>query len=358
MNPYPVNRDNPKVTVIVLTYNSSRYLDGCFGSLERADKDGLDVEIVAVDNGSSDGTPDTVRRRWPWVRVVDSGGNLGFAGGNNLAMRQALDAGRDFVFLLNHDTEVDPGFLREAVRVMGSDPSIASVQSLLLLHPERELVNSAGNAIHFLGFGYCMDYRKSAADIDRETVRDIPYASGAAVLYRAAALREAGLFDDRLFMYHEDLDIGWRLRLCGYRNVLAPKSVVYHKYEFSRSIGKYYYMERNRYIVLLKNLRLWTFIVIAPALALTEAALMFTAFRGGWWSKKFKALTYFLDPRAWRHILEERGRVEKMRRVGDREIVRQFTPVIRDQEGTSLFAHFVANPLMEAAWRAIRLIII
>jgi len=350
--------DTKKVTVIVLTYNSSKYLDGCFGTLERMDRDGLDVEVVAVDNGSSDGTPDEIRRRWPRVQVMDSGGNIGFAAGNNLAMRRAIDRGRDFVFLLNHDTDVDPGFLREAVRVMKSDPKIGSVQSLLLLHPERDLVNSSGNAIHFLGFSYCMDYRKHAADIDREKARDIPSASGAAVLYRVDALRQTGLLDDSFFMYHEDLDLGWRLRLCGYRNVLAPKSVVYHKYEFSRSIAKYYYMERNRYIVLLKNMRLWTFIVIAPGLVVTEAVLMAAAFRGGWWRKKLGALTYFLDPRPWKRILKERGSVEKMRKVSDREIVRLFTPVIRDQESTSLFAYFIANPIMEATWRLMRFLII
>ncbi|MEA3248769.1 MAG: glycosyltransferase family 2 protein [Patescibacteria group bacterium] len=347
-----------KITVIVLTYNSSRYLDGCFGTLGRMETDGLEVKVVAVDNGSSDGTPDEIRKRWPRVKVVDSGGNIGFAAGNNLAMRRAVDSGDDYVFLLNHDTEVEPGFLKEAVLAMERDPKIGSAQSLLLLHPERDLVNGTGNAIHFMGFGYCMDYRKRADSIDRETVRDIPYASGAAVLYRCDSLRTTGLFDDSLFMYHEDLDLGWRLRLCGFRNVLAPKSVVYHKYEFSRSIGKYYYMERNRYIVLLKNLRLWTFVVLAPGLVLTEAVLMLAAFHGGWWRKKFQALMYFMDSRSWRNILAERGRVEKIRKVSDRRIVREFTPVIRGQESTSLFAHFIANPLMEAAWRLMRLFII
>jgi GT2 family glycosyltransferase len=350
--------EHPSITVIVLTYNSSKYLDGCFGTLDRMDTDGLDVEIVVVDNASNDGTPDVIRERWPGVLVVESGGNVGFAAGNNIAMRQAIDSGRDYVFLLNHDTEVEPGFLREAVQAAEADDSVGAVQSLLLLHPERDLVNATGNAVHFLGFGYCMDYRKPVSDIDRESLKEIAYASGAAVLYRCEALKETGLFDESLFMYHEDLDLGWRLRLCGYRNVMTPKSVVYHKYEFSRSIGKYYFMERNRYIVLLKNLRVWTFVIIAAPLAFTEAVLMLTAFRGGWWKKKMKALTYFLDPRPWGHILKERDRVAAMRKVGDREIVRLFTPVIRDQEGVGFFARFIANPLMEAAWRVMRFIII
>jgi len=339
-----------KVTIIVLTYNSSKYLDGLFGSLEKMERGSLAVKVVAIDNGSSDGTTDIIRQKFPWVSVQDSGGNFGFAGGNNIVMRQALERGDDYVYLLNPDTEVESNFLLEAVRAAESDPNIGSVQSLLLLHPERDLVNSTGNAIHFLGFGYCCDYRKQVEQIDRETVRDITYPSGAGMLLRCSALRQVGLFDTRLFMYHEDLDLGWRLRLAGYRNVLAPKSVVWHKYEFSRSIGKWYYMERNRYIVLLKNLRLWSIIVLAPGLIATEVFMAFPAVRGGWWPKKVKALVYFLKPRAWKHIWREREAVAGIRRISDREAMRRFTYEIRDQNGVSMFTMFVANPLMARAW--------
>ena len=344
----------PKVAVIVLTFNSSKYLDGCFGTLEKMNSEGLEADVLVVDNGSSDGTPAEIRRRWPSFGVVDTGSNLGFASGNNVGIRLAIERGADYVFLLNHDTEVEPNFLVEAVRAAESDPRVGSVQSLLLLHPDRELVNSTGNAVHFLGFGYCQDYRRRVDRIDAETVREIPYASGAAVLCRSAALKQVGDFDERFFMYHDDLDLGWRLRLAGYRNVLVPKSVVWHKYEFSRSIGKWYYMERNRYLVLFKNLRLWTLIVLAPWLVMAEAGMAVPAAFGGWWGKKVRALAYFLRPSVWRHIIKERERVAVWRKVSDREIFALFTPTIRDQEKASLFAMWVANPLLEVAWRIVR----
>ncbi|MBU0625034.1 glycosyltransferase family 2 protein [Patescibacteria group bacterium] len=346
-----------KVTIIVLTYNSSKYLDGCFGSLEKMERGDLAVEVIAVDNGSSDGTPQEITQRFPWVKVVDSGGNIGFSAGNNIAIRQALIDGADFVYLLNHDTEVEPCFLLAAVAVAETDPRIGSVQSLLLLHPERDLVNSSGNAIHFLGFGYCCDYRRPVDQLDRETVRDIAYASGAAVLFRCSALKKVGLLDERLFMYHEDLDLGWRLLLANYRNVLAPQSVVWHKYEFSRSIAKLYFMERNRYIILLKNLRLWSLLVIAPGLIIAEAFLALSAVRGGWWKKKLRALSYFLRPKAWRHIFCERDMVAATRLVSDRDILHLFTYEIRDQEGSGPFTLFIANPLMGQTWRIMKYLI-
>lgn len=347
-----------KIAVVVVTHNAGRYLDDCFGSLAAADRHGLDVDVIVVDNASTDGTAERLKHDYPAVRVLLNRKNLGFAGGNNVGIRTALDQGADYVFLLNHDTEVALDFLTEAVRVAQADEKIAAVQSLLLLHPAKDLINSAGNAIHFLGFGYCRDYRRPAAGWRHTGIREIAYASGAAVLYRASALRSVGLFDEELFLYHEDLDLGWRLRLAGFSDVLAPHSIVYHKYEFSRSIAKYYYMERNRYIVLFKNLRSWTLILLLPWLFLSETALFLAALRSGWWKQKLRVYLYFLNPAAWLRLGRERARVQSLRQVSDREIVRLFSPVIEFQDVSGPFTRYVANPLMTLLWSMLRLFII
>lgn len=347
-----------KVAVVIVTHNASRYLDDCFGSLETADHSGLDVGAIVVDNASADDTVARLKQAYPSVRVITNQKNSGFAGGNNVGIRTALEEGADYVYLLNHDTEVALDFLTEAVKVAEADEKIAAVQSLLLLHPEKDLINSAGNAIHFLGFGYCRDYRRPAATWQHTGIKEIAYASGAAVLYRAEALRQVGLFDEELFLYHEDLDLGWRLRLAGYSNVLAPHSIVYHKYEFSRSIAKYYYMERNRYIVLFKNLRPWTLILLLPWLLLSEAALFLAALRSGWWKQKLRVYLYFLNPVAWLRLGRERARVAALRQVGDREIVRLFSSTIAFQDVSGPFTRYVANPLMTLLWGALRLFIV
>jgi len=346
-----------KVAVIVVTYNSARFIDGCFGSLALMDRGEHEIAVVAIDNGSTDDTVERLKA-YPWVSTAISKKNLGFAGGNNLAMRHSLEAGADYVYLLNHDTEVTPSFLVEAVEAAEADAKVGAVQSLLLLHPDKELVNSTGNAIHFLGFGYCLDYRRRADSLKLEEHREIAYPSGAGVLLRTTALAEVGMFDEELFLYHEDLDLGWRLRLAGYVNVLAPRSVVYHKYEFSRSISKFYYMERNRYVVLMKNLRAWTLLLLAPWLLLSELALLAVSFRSGWWKEKRRVYGYFLKPAAWKHMMAGRKEAAKLRKVSDREIVRLFTPTISFQDVTGPFTKYVANPIMTAIWTVMKFLII
>lgn len=346
-----------KVAVIIVTYNAACFVPDCLGSLSRMDRAGLDADVIVVDNGSTDGTVGMLKA-YPFAEVVETGKNLGFAGGNDLGIRMALERGATYVYLLNHDTEVAPGFLVEAVRMGETDPRIGAAQSLILLSPDKDLVNTSGNAIHFLGFGYCRDYRRPVRSLRFEGRREIAYASGAGVLLRADALRKAGAFDEELFLYHEDLDLGWRLRLAGYVNVLAPASVIWHKYEFSRSIAKYYYMERNRYIVLMKNFRLWTLLLLAPFLLAVEVALFAKSLLSGWWKEKRKVYGYFLKAGAWRHIARERRAVARLRKVGDREIVRLFTPTISFQDVTGPFTKYVANPLMTAVWAVLRLLII
>lgn len=346
-----------RVAVVIVTYNSTRFLEDCFGSLSSMTKDGLEAEIIVIDNDSQDGSAEKVAA-WPFVTVVKSRENKGFAGGNNVIIRHALEAGADYVYLLNHDTEVTPGFLVEAVEAAEADANVGSVQSLILLSPDKDRINSTGNAIHFLGFGYCRDYRRAVATWTRPENPEIAYASGAGVLYRAAALREVGLLDEELFMYHEDLDLGWRLRLAGYRNVLAPSSVIYHKYEFSRSIKKYFWMERNRYVVLFKNARLWTLLLLAPFLLASEIALFLISLVRGWWREKLKVYAYFFSARVWKRIAQERAAAKKLRKASDREIARLFTSTIGYQEVASPFVTFVANPLMALTWAVLRFLVI
>ncbi len=346
-----------KVALVIVAYNARRYLDGCLGTLRQARHEQFDLEVIVVDNASRDGTAEEIKRNYPWVELIESGKNLGFAGGNNLGMRSALERGADHVYLLNQDTEVDADFLEEAVKVAEADEKIGSVQSLLLLHPEKDLINSTGNAIHFLGFGYCRNYRRPLGDWRHAGIDKIAYASGAGVLLRASALREIGLFDESLFLYHEDLDLGWRLRLAGCANVLAPHSVVYHKYEFSRSISKYYFMERNRYLVMFKNYRLWTLVVLAPWLLLSEIGLFAASLRSGWWREKLKVYAYFINPLVWLRLARDRAAVCRLRRVGDREIVSLFTPVIAFQ-GVAGPLTAVANPLMTILWFFLKFLIV
>ncbi len=340
-----------RVAIVTVTYDSAKDVDACFGSLAAARLNG--ARAIAVDNASSDGTAAAIRERHPWVDVIDAGSNLGFAGGNTLGIRRALEAGAEWIYLLNPDTDVDPAFLEEALAVADADPRAAAVQSLLLLHPDRDRVNTAGNAIHFLGFGYCGSYRARRGDVPPEP-REIAFASGAAVLLRAAALSEVGAFDETLFLYQEDQDLGIRLRLAGWRARVAPRSVVWHHYAFSRNRAKYFWLERNRYLVLAKNLRARSLVVLAPFVLLADLALLPVALAGGWLPEKLRAWRALLSPALRAHVRAERARVRALRRISDRELARWFTPALEFEGLEGGWLPRALRGPMALVWRLVR----
>ncbi|MBI2099142.1 glycosyltransferase family 2 protein [Candidatus Uhrbacteria bacterium] len=356
----------PRVAVIYLLYNGRQYLADCFASLEAMNYPAKDAEIFVIDNGSSDDGLIFFKNeilpksgtKLSKINLIENKENLGFAEGNNIGMRLALEAGFDYIYLLNQDTEVDPNFIFETVKLAEEAKSAGSIQSLILLHDNKTTVNSFGNAIHFLGFGYARGYGMNLSDVEKliaekisfEKNFKIAYGSGAGVLYRASALSEMGLFDKELFLYHEDLDLGWRLRLAGYENILAPRSWIYHKYEFSRSIKKYYWMERNRFMVMFKLYKLPTLLLLAPALLAAEAGLLLFSLRSGWFEEKIKGYKYFLSLNNWKNLLKARQMAQKARKKSDCEIVDLFTPAILFQDFKNPFVLYFVNPLLILYW--------
>jgi GT2 family glycosyltransferase len=355
-------------SIVVVAHNHAAYLPACLAALDAAGV--RDARIRFVDNASADGSADVVEGLLSGGRtrggipceVRRSAENLGFAGGNNLAVRRALEDGDEWIYFLNPDTRARPGFLDEAIAAARADARIALVQSLVLREGEGEgeaqRINTFGNAFHYLGFGYAagdgLEVGSAEAGARLSGVCDVAVASGAAFLARAAALAEIGLFDEELFLYHEDAELSLRARLAGWRVVLAPRSVVGHHYHFSRNPRKLYFLERNRWLVLAWHLRLPTLLAIAPPLVGAELGLWALAWRQGWLAEKKQALAYFLEPGRWREVLASRARVQALRRVSDRALTAPFTGEIRFPAVDSWILREVANPLLSAYWSAVR----
>lgn len=349
----------PRILVQVLNHNGLAYMEDCFSSLRKADPQGHSVETLVVDNASADGSLAFLRERFPEVRVIENPENAGFAGGNNVGLRFAMENGFDYVYLLNQDTEVDPGFLPPALRVAESDPSIAAVQSKILLHHDKKRINTVGNEIHFLGFGFSggcgrLDKPGEVVEGAEEPRKDITYPSGAGVLLRVSALREVGLFHEELFLYQEDLDLGWRLRLAGLRIVLAPRSVVYHKYQFSRNPRKFFHLERNRYLVMFQNYRIGTLLVLAPALAAMQIGMCFYAAAHSLLGQEKDIFAYFCRRASWRILLDARRKVQRTRRVKDRDVLRHFLGKLEFEDLGSPVLKHIANPLFNIYWLLVR----
>jgi hypothetical protein len=244
----------PRVAAIVVTYNSRSIVAPCVQSL--LDQDWPALDILVVDNQSADGTADFIRSQFPSVRVIDSGANLGFGGGNNLGIKSA-DA--KYVVLLNQDAIAQRDWVTELVRVAELDARIASVGSKLLCMRCPSVLNSTAIEINEGGFAWDrgIGERDDSPAVHPESVFG---GCGGAVLYRKAAFDRVAGFDAAFFMYYEDTDLAWRLRRAGFENVYAPLAVVRHDVhgdglpDRERVARRRYLCERNRHAIMLKNI--------------------------------------------------------------------------------------------------------
>lgn len=341
----------PRVAIIYLAFNTRPYLEEVFFSLHRLNYPSEKLQIIVVDNDSKDGSQAWLRTQ-EGMTFFPNEKNLGFAEGNNLGVNHALLEGVDYVYLLNGDAKLHPDAIMEAVRLAESDTSIGSVQSRIMLWKSPQVVNVTGGMVHFLGFGFARDNGRLWSEVVRERSdgEEIAYASGAAVLYRASVLRNVGLLDPFLFLYHEDLELGWRIRLVGFRNLLSIHSIAYHDYEFKRSIKKFYWMERNRVLVHFSHLRWPTLALLAPFMLAAEIGLFVFAIKGGWLKEKSLVYMNLLNPRTWAYVVRKRRESRLLRRVSDREIICLWTGTIEYQQTSSGLVDRFINPILSACW--------
>jgi GT2 family glycosyltransferase len=346
------NNPTAKIAIAIITYNSAAKLPDLLTSLKSQDYPVELLDFIFVDNKSDDNGVALIKEYFPTARFILNQENLGFAAANNQAYELAKDLNDDYLVLLNDDTIVAADWLTRLITTAESEANIAAVQSKLLLWPEKNLINSYGNAVTFLGFAYCNDYRQP--DKTGEPF-EVPYPSGGATAIKISALDKIGLFDEKLFMYHEDVDLGWRLRLLGYKVILEPKAVVYHKYSFAKAGYKYYYMERNRFYVEWKNFKLATLLLFIPACLAMELGIIFFAWRNGWLREKLKGYGWFFSHLDY--VWQERQKIQRLRRVSDREILRLFTGSIKFQDIDNPVLSKLVNPIMEAYfWLAKKII--
>lgn len=284
----------------------------------------------------------------PHVTLLPQEENTGFAGGNNIGTTWALEHGFDYVYYHNNDGFFATNALEPLMEAMENDPTIGAAQSLLLLHPETDLVNSTGNSMQFLGFGYCDDYRRPIKDITLPPIKEVAYASGAALLVRTSVIREYGAWDHDFFLYHEDLEWSLRLRMAGYKIVMVRDSVFYHKYQFARSITKFYWMERNRYGTMLMYFKWPTLLLLLPMQIAMEIGLLLFALKGGWMSERMKVYTYWFNKEHIRLWLGKRKKVQQLRKVSDRHLLSYTVSGIhfQDKMTDNWVVNYVGNPIL------------
>ena len=270
----------PKVTVVIVNWNGERFLDHCLSALLAQTV--APHEIILVDNASSDASLDIVRR-FPSVRLLAQNENLGFARGNNLAI-QAAAAESEWIALLNPDAFVEPHWLEGLLSAARDYPAFDVFGSKLVNAADPAVLDGAGDAYHFCGLVWRTGHGVPVSEGADET-REMFSPCAAAAMYRRTALQRVGGFDEDFFCYIEDVDMGFRLRLHGYRCLYVPQSVAHHVGSGTTG-GQHgdfasYHGHRNLVWTFVKDMPGWLFWLFLPVhLALNIITVVWFSFRG------------------------------------------------------------------------------
>jgi len=214
----------PTVSVVIVNWNGAQHLEPCLRSLQQLDFPRADFEVLMVDNHSSDGSIEQAKALYPGIRILANARNQGFARPNNQA---AAAATGEYLALLNNDMRVDPGWLREALAQIDRASGTVCIGSKIL-DWEGQQIDYAGGSLHYLGYAD-QNYLGAAAGAVSLEPQEILFPCGGAMLIDRQVYRELGGFDEDYFAIFEDVDLGWRLWLAGYRVRLAPASITYHR---------------------------------------------------------------------------------------------------------------------------------
>ena len=238
------------VSVVVITHNGAGHVVDCLSSLVRQSY--KNVEIIAVDNASIDGTPDLIRSCFPGVRLLARPKNLHYSGGVNVGLRCARGK---YVFVVNQDTEMADDCLRQLFRAMGEDEKIGAVVPMMKFFHLRGFINGLGNQIRNQGWG--TDNFIGHIDVGQfANLKEVPSACFGAVFLSRKALDSIGLLDEGYGSFYEDVDWSFRCWMGGFRIVPQPKAVVYHKFGGSYlQRPKLKFVARNRQRLVLKLFR-------------------------------------------------------------------------------------------------------
>ena len=311
----------PHVSVIVLNWNGRQYLSDCFDSLVALDYPSERLELIMVDNGSTDDSTAFMRERYPQVKIVETGRNLGFAGGNNAGARAASG---EYVAFLNNDAHVMPDWLIELVRAIQSDPAVICAGSRLM-NFAGDHVEFGGSSINFYGYGYQEGYDRSNLAAYAGTHPTI-FACGGAFLIRRDVYLESGGLDEDYFIYYEDVDLGWRLWVMGYKVLYVGSSVVLHKHHGAKhqmpDASRRVLFERNAMLTLIKNYDDENLAKVWPASLLLAIKRLYLAsgldsntYRIGYPAPRLPAAARPIKGARWLRVLRTEGPIEVARRA-------------------------------------------
>ncbi|MFC1566104.1 glycosyltransferase family 2 protein [Candidatus Neomarinimicrobiota bacterium] len=330
----------PLVSIIIPHWNGIDAITECLESLLKTTYPNL--EIIVVDNNSTDDSVNHIRSNFPKVILFENGLNEGYAGGCN---RGSEIAKGEYLLFLNNDTIHKPNWIEPLVHLLEKDTQIAAAQPKILNYYQKDLFDYAGAAggmVDILVFPFARGriFNKKEVDTNQYNSKsEIFWSSGTAFLVRKIPFEKAGRFDELFFAHMEEIDLCWRFHLLGFDVYCEPSSVVYHKNAMSLPMyteKKYYLNHRNSLIMLLTNYSLLLSLYVLPIRwALDIVAIIYATLNGDW--KHVKGIA---KAHAWivfhpRKLFRKRREVRTLRKVKDKTIMRKM------YNGSIVFAHYI-----------------
>ena len=305
------------ISIIVLNYNAGELLLNCINSLMKSTYQ--NIEILVVDNISSDDSHTKCKKQFPDIKLIQNRKNLGYCGGNNVGIKEAKG---EFIVILNPDTIVEENWLDEMFNAFNEFGDGLYQPKIISLN-ESDIIQSTGNMIHVFGFGFARDKGKKIIE-KKEEIEKIGYASGTCLFTTKKVLEKVGLLDEFLFLYHDDLDLGWRAAQIGINSYYVPKSKIFHaeSYSLKWSAKKFYWLERNRKYCLKTHYSKDTYKKMSFSLMLVDLSIWIFYISKGFLNAKIRAE---LDILKNKKIIENKYlELEKKKIISDKELIKKF----------------------------------
>lgn len=327
----------PLVSIIILNYNGLKHLETCLSSIFKTRYPRY--EVIFVDNGSSDGSVEFVKRNHTAARVIQNKYNAGVGTGFNLGI---VNARGKYVATLNNDIEVDPDWLLPLITLMEKYPNVAAVDAKYLSYFDRTMFDTSSAAGRYIDF-LANPLTRGAGEEDKAQYDNISRVFYSCTLYRRDAVIDVGMFDEDFFYGYEDPDLGWRLNLKGYQVMYVPNSRIYHKVGeitlqqdpsgtgSKRKPRFYFLIKRNKLLMLIKCYSAITLLRLLPLILFEHVGYVV------YWAIKrdkqyslesLQALLWFVKnfKKAWIKHLQ----VQRLRKIKDGEIISLMKPYCGD----------------------------
>jgi len=312
-----MEKEKPLISIIILNYNAGDLIFNCINSVFQTKYE--NYEVILVDNISTDGSHKKCKENFDEIQLIENSKNWGYCEGNNIGIRKAKGK---FIVILNPDTIVEPNWLDEFLIGYSKFGDALYQPKILSLYEEKTL-QSTGNMIHLFGFGFARD--KGIKDKNQfNEIEKIGYASGTCLFTSSKVLDKIGLLDPFLFLYHDDLDLGWRAAQLGINSYFVPNVKIFHaeSYILKWSAKKFYWLERNRKYCLLTHFSKSTYKKMKIKLLFVDFLVWIFYISKGFLLVKIKAE---LDiKRNKKHIEKKYLELQNKKIISDEELIKSF----------------------------------